>query len=128
MPAGIGRATAKLFASEGCRRVVIADVNANALHEVKAEILGMAPDCQVLKVAFDVKSQTSVQNVVDEAIHAFGRIDYCANVAGIIRFGDTSVLPTSDFDEVYQVNLRGTFLCAKAELGAMLKQEPLRSK
>ena len=117
-----------MFATEGCQRVVIADLDNTALDQVKAEILQIAPDTKVLEVAFDVKSETSVQNAINKALRTFGRIDYCANVAGIIRFGDTSILPVSDFEEVYQVNLRGTFLCAKAEIAAMLQQEPLQSK
>lgn len=66
--------------------------------------------------------------MIDEALSWFGRIDYCANVAGIIKYGDTAVLPVEDFDLVYQVNLRGIFLCAKAQINAMLKQEPITSK
>ena len=66
--------------------------------------------------------------MVKQAVDTFGRIDYCANSAGILRYGDTSVLPPEDFEIVYQVNLRGIFFCAKAEINAMLKQEPLTSK
>lgn len=66
--------------------------------------------------------------MIDEALSWFGRIDYCANVAGIIKYGDTAILLVEDFDLVYQVNLRGIFLCAKAQINAMLKQEPITSK
>ncbi|EXJ90143.1 hypothetical protein A1O3_03212 [Capronia epimyces CBS 606.96] len=124
---GIGRATALLYAAEGCKRIVIADFNTSLLQETKKEIEQSRPGVDVLAVSVDVRSEASVQKMVDQAIERFARIDYCANVAGIIRFGDTSVLPLSDFDDVYQVNLRGTFLCAKAEINAMLQQEPLRN-
>lgn len=76
----------------------------------------------------DVRNERSVQDMIDATLATFGRIDYCANVAGIILVGDSVSLSTADFDMVYQVNLRGVFLCSKAEITAMLKQEPLSTK
>jgi NAD(P)-dependent dehydrogenase (short-subunit alcohol dehydrogenase family) len=125
---GIGRATALLYAAEGCRRIVIADFNKGLLDEAQRQIEQAYPGVDVLALAVDVRSEASVQEMVDQAIQTFGRLDYCANVAGILRFGDTAVLPLRDFEDVYQVNLRGTFLCAKAEINAMLRQEPLQSR
>jgi 3-oxoacyl-[acyl-carrier protein] reductase len=66
--------------------------------------------------------------MVDEAVAAFGRIDYLANVAGIVKYGNTTVLSPEDWDLVMEVNLRGVFFCSKAVIGQMLKQEPLVSK
>jgi NAD(P)-dependent dehydrogenase (short-subunit alcohol dehydrogenase family) len=125
---GIGRATALLYAAEGCKRIVIADFNVALLQEAKKQIEQVNQGAEVLALAVDVRSDAAVEDMVHRAVEAFGRIDYCANVAGILRFGDTSVLPLSDFEDVYQVNLRGTFLCAKAEINAMLRQEPLKSR
>lgn len=104
---------------------MIADVNEKLLQEAKEEIKQKNPKSQVLAVKVDVRSQESIQAMVDETIKTFGRLDYCANVAGVIKFGDSSILPVEDFDFVLQVNLRGVFLCAKAQISAMLKQEPL---
>lgn len=125
---GIGKATALEYAKEGCKRIAIADINVELLHQVAVEIKKGGADVEVKVIVVDVRSQDSVTKMVVEAVSTFGRIDYCANVAGIIRFGDTSVLPPEDFDLVYQINLRGVFLCAKAEINAMLKQEPLLSR
>ncbi|KAK5028213.1 hypothetical protein LTR13_009201 [Exophiala sideris] len=106
---------------------VVADVNHDALVLVKKEIESTYKDVRVAAIQVDVRDEASVKQLVDGAVAAFGRIDYCANVAGIIRFGDTSVLPVDDWDLVQQINLRGTFLCAKYQIKAMLKQEPLTS-
>ena len=125
---GIGRATALLYARENCNRIVIADINRNSLDEVKTEIESGHKNVRVVAVSLDVRDERSVQSLVDDAISAFGRIDYCANVAGIIRFGDTETLSINDWDLVQQINLRGVFLCAKYQIRAMLKQEPLISK
>jgi NAD(P)-dependent dehydrogenase (short-subunit alcohol dehydrogenase family) len=122
---GIGKATAILYAKEGCRKIVIADVNTELLQVTKAEIEKMYPEVTIKAALLDVRSQASVEAMVAEAIKEFGRVDYCANVAGIIKYGDTAVLPAAEFELVYQVNLRGIFFCAKAQINAMLKQDPL---
>lgn len=126
--AGIGRATALLYSAEGCKRIVIADLNTNDLLSTKKQIESAHPGTKVKAITVDVRNQDEVQGMVDEAVRTFGRIDYCANVAGIIRFGDTSILSVDDFEEVYQVNLRGVFLTVKAQINAMLEQEPLISR
>lgn len=76
----------------------------------------------------DVTSYSSVQAMVSAVVAQFKRIDYCANVAGIIGVGDTVNLPLRTFDKVYEVNLRGIFYCCKAEIAQMLQQNPLTSK
>ena len=125
---GIGKATAALLAEEGCQKIVIADRNVESLDAVVASIKNHHPGTDVKTTFVDVKSETSVEQMVEYVVKTFGRIDYCANVAGIIRYGDTSVLSVEDFDEVQSINLRGIFLCAKAEITAMLLQKPLQNK
>ncbi|KAL3474478.1 hypothetical protein BJX99DRAFT_260410 [Aspergillus californicus] len=125
---GIGKATARQYAADGCQRVAIADIQALPLLEVQAEVERDYPGTKVKALQVDVTSYPSVQAMVDGVVEQFGRIDYCANVAGIIGYGDTVNLPLSTFDKVYEVNLRGTFYCCKAEIAQMLQQSPLTSQ
>jgi NAD(P)-dependent dehydrogenase (short-subunit alcohol dehydrogenase family) len=125
---GIGKATAIQYAADNCQRIVIADINIDDLLTVKMEIEQNYPGVEVKRIGVDVRNQGSVESMIQDAVKRFGRIDYCTNVAGIIRFGDTTILSTADFDLVYQVHLRGIFLCTKAEIGQMLLQEPLVSR
>jgi NAD(P)-dependent dehydrogenase (short-subunit alcohol dehydrogenase family) len=125
---GIGKATAVRYAIEGCKQIVIADVNAEGVKKTEKEIKDKYAGVKVKAVTVDVRSQNSVQAMVDEAVRTFGRIDYCANVAGILKHGDTSILSAADFDLMYEVNMRGVFFASKAEINQMLKQEPLLSK
>jgi len=125
---GIGKATAILYAKEKCRSIVVADINHDTLILVQKEIESTYDGVRVAAIQVDVRDETSVKQLISGAVAAFGRIDYCANVAGIIRFGDSSILPVDDWDLVQQINLRGTFLCAKYQIKAMLEQEPLTSK
>lgn len=107
---------------------MVADINEELILCATHELQNQYPKAQVLGIVVDVRDQESVQRMVDEALKKFGRIDYCANVAGIIRSGDTAILSVQDWEDVYQINLRGVFFCAKAEIRAMLNQEPLQSK
>lgn len=62
------------------------------------------------------------------AVQSFGRLDYAVNCAGII--GDNKISTESSleaFDKLNDVNYRGCWLCSRAELKAMLDQDPLPS-
>lgn len=86
-----------------------------------APLIDQSDPCRLAFVACDIRDEHQVLALVDHAVRHLGRIDGAANVAGIV--GD-SVL-TADFDadrwqNVVDVNLRGTWLCMKHELAAML--------
>ena len=121
----MGKATALLYAKEGCKRISIADINVHLLQTTQDEIKKNYPATEVKAIPVDVRSQESVQAMVDETVRSFGRIDYCGNIAGIIRFGDTAVLSAEDFDLLYQVDLRGVFFVSQAVIKVMLSQEPI---
>jgi len=126
---GIGRETAKLYAKEGCKRLTIADLNEAGLEETKRLIEAENPDADVRIAVCNVTDEASVQSMVDGTVAQFGRVDYCANVAGMILLGvQTADMSTDFFEKHYQVNLRGLFFCERAELQAMLKQEPITTK
>lgn len=116
------------YARDGCRRIVVADLALENLRDTEKVIIEISSDVQVKSIAVDVRNQASVQTMVDTTLSTFGRLDYCVNCAGVIKFGNTVDLSEEDFEFVYQVNLRGVFLCTKAEVEAMLKQEPLTTK
>ncbi|KAE8331449.1 hypothetical protein BDV39DRAFT_201100 [Aspergillus sergii] len=122
---GIGQQTSILYAKEGCQRLTIADINSTALEHTQQLINSVAPAAQVLVRACDVSKEEEVEAMVDETVTRFGRIDYCANVAGISLLGPpTDQIATALFDRDQNINLRGLFFCERAELRAMLKQEP----
>ena len=126
---GIGRAAAILYAKEGCKRITIADLNPSGLEETKTIIESCHKDVTIRTAICDVTSEDAVQSLVHHTVKHFGRLDYCANVAGIVLLGPTTAeMSTAFFDKHYQVNLRGLFFCVRAEIQAMLKQEPLLSK
>lgn len=120
---GIGQATASVFAAEGCKRMVLADVDISGLESTKRKLTADYRDIEVLTLKVDLRDEASVDGFIAAAVEKFGRIDYCCNIAGITLGGITTEVNVSDFDMLYEVNLRGVFLCERAQLRAMLKQE-----
>jgi NAD(P)-dependent dehydrogenase (short-subunit alcohol dehydrogenase family) len=113
---GIGRAIALGFAAEGAS-VVIADVNFDGAEAVAAEI-----GAQALAVKCDVSQTPDVDAMVDAAVERFGRLDVLVNNAGRARGGPVSRMSDEDWDSVFAVNVRGTFLCSRAALSLMIPQ------
>ena len=98
---GIGQTTAIEFAKKGAK-VVVADISDVKTNVTKAE---------------------DVKRMVDTAVETYGHLDFAFNNAGIEKAGN---LPheyeESDFDKIYEVNLKGVWLCIKYEAEQMLKQ------
>jgi NAD(P)-dependent dehydrogenase (short-subunit alcohol dehydrogenase family) len=113
---GIGRAIALGFAAEGAS-VVVADVNSDTAGAVVAEI-----GAQALAVECDVSQTPAVDAMVEAAVERFGRLDILVNNAGRARGGPVSRMSDEDWDSVFAVNLRGTFLCSRAALSRMIPQ------
>jgi 2-keto-3-deoxy-L-fuconate dehydrogenase len=108
---GIGRAIAETFAAQGAS-VVLLD-----LDESKAIEAADAIGPRATGLGCDVSDESSVANT-------FSRItpgaDILVNCAGIAHIGNLNSTSAADLDRLYNVNVRGTFLCMKAALPAML--------
>ncbi len=117
--AGIGRATAELFASAGAS-VVVTDLNSDTAAEVADGIT--AAGGKAVSMACDVTNEISLTAAVDLALASFGRIDILINNAG--GGGPKPFeMPMSDFEWAYKLNVFSVFrltqLCAPhmAEVG-----------
>ena len=122
---GIGQATARLLAARGAT-VSIADVQQEALTTTADSIQEATPDAKVLTKLVDVSSSQQVDAWIQETVSRFSQIDGAANVAGIVGRDLNNTLAgdahEEDFDRVMAVNVKGTFNCLKAQLGAMKDQ------
>jgi len=112
---GIGKAIADEFAREKAK-VVIADINIEKAKATAEEI-----GANTFAVQVDVTDSKQVMNMVSTSIDHFGKIDILVNNAGIVRKGWVKDLPEETWDEVLTINLKGTFLCSKAVLPEMIK-------
>ena len=105
---GIGEAVARGLHAEGAD-VLLADVRAEPVEAIAAELGERAT-----AVALDVRDEDAVRRTVS------GDLDVLANVAGI---GSTTTAPETALDtweDVFAVNARGTFLCCKHAIPAMV--------
>jgi NAD(P)-dependent dehydrogenase (short-subunit alcohol dehydrogenase family) len=116
---GIGRATAEAFAAKGAHIVVAARRKAE-LESLVASIREKGG--KATAITTDVSVARSVEKMVDHTIEVFGRLDFAINNAGIEgKFFGITDLSEEDWDQVIDINLKGTFLCMKYEAQAMLK-------
>jgi 3-oxoacyl-[acyl-carrier protein] reductase len=116
---GIGKAIAVRFGEEGARVVVAA--RRRALCEQTAKQI-CRKGGEAFVVQADVSHETQVELLYDKAIQQYGRVDIAVHNAGIFggrRIGETT---TKAFDEVMNVNLRGTFFCCRAAFKQMKAQ------
>ncbi|GAB3742340.1 SDR family oxidoreductase [Amycolatopsis oliviviridis] len=110
---GIGRGVAEAFQSAG-DRVVIADVDARAAHELAGE-LGAE------HVELDISDPGSVDAALSLITERFGAVDVLVNNAGLAGGGGPLVgLDIGVFDLCMRVNFRGTFLMTRAVGAQML--------
>jgi len=117
--AGIGRATAIKFAEEGAK-VVVSDIDPVGGQETVDLVRASGGEASFIRA--DVSSPSDVAAMVQHAVTTHGRLDCACNNAGI----EGKIAPLADqaeasFDRVMAVNLRGSFLCLRAEITEMLK-------
>jgi NAD(P)-dependent dehydrogenase (short-subunit alcohol dehydrogenase family) len=116
---GIGRAAALAFAREGAN-VVVADISDEANQETARMVEGLGG--RALAVRCDVTRAEDVKAALDEAVKAFGRLDFAFNNAGVEQpVTATADLTEEEWDRVVAINLRSVFLCMKYEVPLMLK-------
>jgi len=116
--AGIGRATALLFAREGAR-VVGVDVDERGGRET-AELVG-AEGGRCAFVRADVSRDADCRAMVEEAERRFGRLDVLFNNAGIMDPADDDAVATDEavWDRTMSVNAKGVFLGCKHGIPAL---------
>lgn len=117
---GIGAAYAQALAREGAS-VLVADIVEGK--EIVSTINNMGG--RAIYQHVDVSSEHSVNEMVERALNEFGRIDILVNNAAI--YASLSLQPFDEispeqWDQVMSVNVKGPFLCARAVIPQMRKQ------
>lgn len=134
---GVGRAIARRLATDGAD-LVVTDVAPTGtrvvatkpvstwggLDAVAAEV--RAAGQRALTALLDVRSASQVDDVITQALQTYGRLDILVNNAAAPPGGDRMpVVQLSEdaWDTVLDINLKGSFLCAKAAANVMLRQK-----
>ena len=117
---GLGKGIAKRIASEG-GRVLLFDIKNCCLQKTVEEFTQLGYVAEGFEV--DVANEESVANAFKQAEKSYGKINIVINSAGIVGPTNTKITDYSlaEFDEIYAVNLRGTFLICKYAIMAMEK-------
>ena len=116
---GIGKATALLYAQNGAD-VALCDLNLEKAKEAAAEI---ARETGRICAAYpmDVANEQSVSDALDAIEADFGRIDALCHSAGILLHAPLLDMSVSDWDKIFAVNTRGTFLVNRKAAAIMKK-------
>lgn len=117
---GIGREIALELAHQGADVVVNYSGSEAKANEVVEEIKALGR--QAVAVQCNVSNAESVQEMVNETLETFGKIDILINNAGITRDNLLMRMKEQEWDDVIDINLKGVFLCTKAVTRPMMKQ------
>jgi NAD(P)-dependent dehydrogenase (short-subunit alcohol dehydrogenase family) len=118
--AGIGKAAALAFAASGAR-VAIADLQVEQGNEVAHAI--ERGGGRAIFVKTDVSRGADVDQLLAATVSAFGKLDLAFNNAGIEgRLATTAECTEENFDRTLAINLKGIWLCLRAEIRQMLRQ------
>ena len=116
---GIGQATALKFAAEGAR-VVVCDLERKAVDQVVAQIAEAGG--QAIGFTLNVTDTASIAAMVRGVMDKHGRIDVLVNNAGIVDDAMLRKMSDEQFDRVIDINLKGTYNCARAVVDIMIAQ------
>jgi len=115
---GIGKAIALALAKEGAD-IVACDINLENLKEVASEVEKLGRKILIQKV--DVSKMGEVEEMVKKALDKFTKIDILVNNAGITRDNLILRMSEEEWDQVLDINLKGTFNCLKTVTRPMMK-------
>lgn len=109
---GIGRAAAALLAERGAT-VALCGVDEVEVEQAFAELA----ECGVIEArVVNVLDEAAVARFVDQTVERHGGLDVLVTAAGIQRYGDATETTVDGWDEVLDVNLRGSFLAVRQAL------------
>jgi NAD(P)-dependent dehydrogenase (short-subunit alcohol dehydrogenase family) len=113
--ANIGAATARLFAREGARLLLVD--RDPAIEETAASIRASGGDADA--VVADVSAADEVDALAGRVDDLLGGLDVLVNNAAIQRVGAVESIPVEEWDEIFAINVRGYFLTVRALLPAL---------
>ena len=116
---GIGKAIAFRFGQEGAK-VVLAARRLPLCEQTVSQISQQGGEA--IAIQTDVADEQQVERLMADTVGRYGQIDILVNNAGIGGGGRLAETSTEAFDQVMNVNLRGTFFCCRAGFKQMKQQ------
>ena len=120
---GIGEATARAFGQQGAK-IALAARRVDRLETVAKDIEAFGTEAEALVVAADLSQLADIQNLVNQTLARFGRIDVLFNNAGFGRLDWLENLdPVQDIEAQYAVNVLGVVQTTRQVLPVMIGQK-----
>lgn len=114
---GIGRAIVERLAADGFKIALCYVSDTNAANEAVQEVESKGGTA--IAVQCDVSNHQDVRRLFNSTIERFGKVDVLVNNAGIILYKELEKTSEEEFDRIFAVNVKGTFLCCKEALTRM---------
>ncbi len=118
---GLGKAFALRFAAEGAR-LLLPDISLERARNTVKEIKSMGGEAAAMLT--DISDEKSVQKMADEVMRLYGRVDVLLNNAALyygVERRPWDAWTVADWDRMFEINVRGTYLCCKAIAPLMVK-------
>ena len=115
---GIGRAIAMALAKEGAT-VAISARDRTHLERTAAEIQAQGVD--VFSFTGNMSDEAEIKQFIEATINRFGHLDILINNAGVGLFHRIADFPIKDWDELFQLNVRGLFIATRESLPHLRK-------
>lgn len=117
---GIGKESARLFASEGAF-VIITDIHTENGQGTVSEIEEAGGKAAFYEV--DVTDPEAVQSAISQIIETYKKIDILFNNAGISNVGRVDEVEPDVWDRIMSVNVKGVYLPSKYTIPYMMEQK-----
>ncbi len=104
---GIGLATAKIFLAEKFNCVLIGR-SAEKFNKIKSELRG-----NFKFISANIGEVSACENIIQQTLETFGGVDVLINNAGIYLEGAITSATESDFDKIFNTNVKGSFFMSK---------------
>lgn len=118
---GIGAEIARSIAKMGCSVALTYNKNAEFAEKVVTDIQALGANARAF--CCDVSRRSDVQTLVNNVIGAFGEIDVLVNNAGISHEGLFTDISDNEWDDIFDVNVKGVFNCTQEVLPSMIRNK-----
>ena len=117
---GIGEALAMGLAIHGAT-VVVSSRNQETIEKVAQKITETSGS-EAIAIASDVTDESSVQNLTDQVVKKYGRIDILVNAMGMNIKHNAFEFPMEDWERLFDVNVKGTMVACKI-IGKVMREQ-----
>jgi len=107
----VGKAIVLALARRGCKLVVHYRTSQSEAEETVRELLAAGHEAMAIQA--DITQEADVERMIETAVAQFGRIDVLVNNAAVFFRTPVDTLTVDEWEQVMDVNLTGTFLCAQ---------------